>query len=101
MPAGEPETTDIRIDSRSDIERPPEKIVFTPLEYKREHVAGRLAYGLLAIFALTILSPLVYWVGWGNSPASEMIAFAKDAASVLAGLLGATVGFYFSQKRLE
>ena len=71
-----------------------------PIEHKRERAAQFLAYSLMVVFGLVILSPLAAWSICAASPPPEMIAYAKEAAAVIAGLLGATVGFYFSQKRL-
>jgi len=71
----------------------------SPLESRREQAATWLAYGLLIVFALTILLPLGYWIVKGK-PEGEVLTYVKDVATNQIALLGVAFGFYFSQRRL-
>ena len=68
-------------------------------ELHREKTATRLAVGLATLFAITILSPIAVW-GFGSTPPPDMIEFVRHAMALEGTLLGAAVGFYFSQKRI-
>ncbi len=73
----------------------------SPIELRREWVAAALALGLLGLLVLLMISPFVYWFTRGSPLPSEMIDYVKSTVAVVAGLLGAVLGFYFSQKRLR
>jgi len=72
-----------------------------PIEQRREYVAALLAIGVFLVFGTLVLSPVVYWLRWGTGPPEQMLTYVKDATGLVATLLGAMVGFYFSQKRLR
>lgn len=87
--------TELRVE---DLQQPP-SVSETPLEVRRETTAARLAYGLLGVFALTVLLPLLYWL-WQGVPSAEVLTYVKDVTTTEIALLGVTFGFYFSQRRL-
>lgn len=90
-------------DGRVEVEvrdLPPLELPFQDLEGRREQTAAWLAGGLLVVFAATILAPLCHWLTTGRTPGTEVLAYVKDVAALETTLLGAMVGFYFSQKRL-
>lgn len=68
--------------------------------FHREKWAGRLAFGLLVVFAGILFAPVVYSLWCCSSPPNELIEYAKNGTAIVVGLLGAVVAFYFSQKRL-
>jgi hypothetical protein len=78
---------------------PPGRVRVYAFEERRETAATWLAYGLLGIFVLTILLPLVYWLVYAE-PSAAMLTYVKDSLTVETTLLGVTFGFYFSQRRL-
>jgi hypothetical protein len=72
-----------------------------PLEHQREQTAKVITYVLLAVFCLTAVGPPLYWLVRGADPPAGLIEYVKYIVPTITGLLGATVGFYFSQKRLH
>ncbi|MBI2188377.1 MAG: hypothetical protein HYU37_14845 [Acidobacteria bacterium] len=73
----------------------------SPIEHRREYIAALLAIGVFLIFFALVLSPVIYWFRYEGGPPEQMLVYVKDATGIVAALLGAMVGFYFSQKRLD
>jgi hypothetical protein len=69
------------------------------LEARRDFIAARLAIGLLVMFGVTVVFPLVMWMVKGTAP-PEMVSYVKDAVTIETTLLAAIIGFYFSQTRV-
>lgn len=68
------------------------------VEVKREETRTRIAYIALGVYALTIL--LVIIVGWaaGKGTLDDTIKILTTVTSILSGIVGAIVGFYFRGK---
>jgi hypothetical protein len=70
------------------------------IENERERAGRWLAASLMIIFGLTVLSPVAFWLWRGQAPSPDLLTYVKDIAGLETTLLGATVAFYFSQRRL-
>src|ERR1700732_2443336 len=60
-------------------------------------MAARLAAGLLAIFALTVLPPII--AGIWICLSAQYMDYVKWAVAVEVAALGAALGFFFSEDR--
>ncbi len=61
----------------------------------QEKVRGKLAIGLLVLFAAVLLLSIVYTL-WGNIT-SEKSDLIKYLVSGLIGMMGVVIGFYYGQ----
>lgn len=68
-------------------------------EAQRDNVAKTLAYCMLALFAITVLSPITRWLFSGVA-SPDMVSYVKDVASIETAILAGIIGFYFSATRI-
>jgi hypothetical protein len=68
-------------------------------EARRDEVARWLALGMLFLFGITVLLPLVYWLVRGTA-SPEMVGYTKDIAAIETAILAGIIGFYFAATRV-
>ena len=71
-----------------------------PIWHEREKGRTRLALGLLALFSVTVLSPIAVWLFCGRV-SEDIIQYAKDIGAMELGLLGAAVAFYYQSEKSD
>lgn len=67
---------------------------------KRENARRNIAYGAIGAFLLFLFIPLLFWAV-GLIKLDDAVKMITTIAGVLAGIVGAIVGFYFRQEEQQ